>query len=371
MEDYFKSLKNALIARNHSEVERLMGPANVPPLSANHLGERADADRQLSDDQKNICWIANGVGRTKQSAPREQLSLYRDVLERVQQSRIMEEEHEFDAFFRQLFAKLRTDLKRGGLVSQENLAAIISTVRQIFVAQRKADFKRVLPIALHQLLYLHFATNQYQQCAVMFSTMVSIIDSILAEAQRLESLNINFYLSRLDHFKNDFESAEAKLETVFRQAFNNRQRRRALELLIPVKLNRGVYPSKSLCRAFKLGELEQLTTCVKTGDLAAFDAVVQRNTLKWVKSGALFMLNQCKQVLLANLIHRIYKHLGSPAKIDLALVEAAMNINRPVKFSKSEVAVVVSGLVYSKRVNGKVFMESHVLHLNQSKDPFR
>ena len=369
-DQYYRSLKQFLLQQNYKQIEDLLNPKLIPQNLTPFLLEKSEADRSMPENHRKIIQLAENLARINQAKPDSIIPLYEEALTKARDSSLINDEFEFQGFFRVLFKNFRKDISRHHLISEDRLKSSISIVREVFVAQKKSKFFRVLPIILHELMFLYFVINQYQQCSKMLETITSILPDILNNAQRLETFNINYYLARLDHFRGDSESVEERLEISLKTAFNNKQRKRILSLLIPIKISRKQYPTNCLCSAFNLPEFARLSKCVKLGDLSGFEAILEQNTSAWIKSGTLFILNQCKSVLLSNLLRRVHGWMGSPVQIGLKVVEKAFNFRRKEAFKKSEIVSIVSGLIYQGHLNCIVYAESYVLHFNPKKKAF-
>lgn len=370
LEQYYRSVKQSLTNQNYKTFENLILPQNIPKSDDTFIIKKAESDKNLTDQQKKLFFIIDLFSKLHNCNKEDLAQFYENLLLKIRDSTILSDDFEFQHFFRAFFKKIRKDLLAFDLISEDKLKNIISIVREIFVSQKKSKFFSVLPIILHQLMFLYFAVNHYQQCSKMLETMVSILNLILNNAHRLEVFNINYYLARLDHFNGDSELVEERLEVALKNAFNNRQRRKILHLLIPIKINKGFYPTKILCEAFKLKNFQLLSKSIKTGNLAEYEILVKANTSFWIKNGTLFMLGQCKNILLTNLIRRIHVFMEKPLQIDIGYIELAFNFQRLEKFSRSEVVAIISGLIIQGHINGVVYAESYILHFNPKKEPF-
>ena len=193
-EAFYSQLKISVVQQNFKLTENLITKKSVLDIpSSSDFMKRINSDKNLTDIQKQLIEIAM-LTFTAFSAKKEDfISVYENLLTKINDSQIICDDFEFEFFFRFLFKRFRKRLQQYNLISEDHLKTTISIVRNIFVSQKKSKFFRVLPIVLHQLMFLYFGTNQFQQGSIMVDNVKPILDEILENSEKLEVFYINYY----------------------------------------------------------------------------------------------------------------------------------------------------------------------------------
>ncbi len=77
---------------------------------------------------------------------------------------------------------------------------IISSLRQIFTMLKKSEFYQALTVILNSLFYFYFKINQFHQCTYLLKMIDPYLKIIFECSDRVESMNLHYYIARLNHF---------------------------------------------------------------------------------------------------------------------------------------------------------------------------
>lgn len=366
--DYFKQLQRNLTTKNFSELETLLLFKNLPVIESHANLSSKFVSKGLLESNANFFRIVDLLLMIRTPLDSDLLSSYQQVAKELSYSTVFCEMFEFKVFFKQLFQRMKADLRRKKQLTENSLDVIISALRQIFAELKKSEFYQALTVTLNSLFYLYFKINQFHQCTYLLKMIEPYFKIIFQYSDRVESMNLHYYIARLNHFSGDLEEVEEHLDKVLQLAFTKKQLRQTLKILIPVKINLGKFPTAEMLRQFDLKEYESLSLFIKEGNLHAFNELVDRNMPAWIRSGVYFMLHECKNILMRNLVKKVWLILDKPRSISLKHIQAAMSFHKEQAYSIDEVVSLTSGLIYKDYVRGLVYPDDCVLHLK--KDPF-
>lgn len=363
--DFFKNLQRNFTAKNFAELETQLLFKNLPVVQTHSNLSASVVNKRLLEANENFFKVVDLLLMIKTSLDSDLLQSYQQVTKELSHSTVFCEEFEFKIFFKQFFQKMKADLRQKKQLTENSLDVIISSLRQIFTMLKKNDCYQALTVTLNSLFYFYFKINQFHQCTYLLKMIGPYLKMIFEYSDRVESMNLHYYIARLNHFSGNLEEVEEHLDKALQLAFTKKQLKQILKILIPVKINLGKFPTTEMLRKFDMKEYESLSLAIRDGDLHSYNGLLDRHMQAWIKSGVFFMLHECKNILMRNLIKKVWLILDKPSSISLKHIQTAMNLNSDSMYSVDEIVSLVSGLIYKDYVRGLVYPDDCVLHLKK------
>jgi hypothetical protein len=184
-----------------------------------------------------------------------------------------------------------------------------------------------------------------------------------------DTVTYRYYVGRLHMFEDNYKEAESNLNYALAHCHQNAvsNKRRILNYLIPVKLERGRLPTLKLLEKYKLEEYVPLVTAIQRGDLRLFNDTLLKYQDKFIRRGTYLLLEKCKTVCYRNLFKRVFvitgKHQLPLDKVCKAMKWLGMEIDL------DEVECILSNLIFRGYVKGYISHSKRILVLSK-KDPF-
>ena len=147
-----------------------------------------------------------------------------------------------------------------------------------------------------------------------------------------------------------------------------RNKRRALRYLIPVRLQRGVFPSPSLLADYDLtSTFGDIVEGLRTGNLKLFNDGLRANAQFFIRAGTFLLLEKCKVLCYRNLFKRVYL-ITQKTQLPLgALTTTFKWLN--VDVDDDEIECILANLIFKGYVRGYISHAKRVLVLSK-KEPF-
>jgi hypothetical protein len=365
LNDFFKNLQRVLGAKDYSQIEDLILFKNLPIVTSHSQIYEVSLSKRMLEEHENFFKIVNLLIIIKSPLNSNVLENYQQVAKELSHSSFLCENYEFNTFLKQLFQQMKLELKTLKLLNENSLDVIISSLRQIFAEQKKNEFYKAVAVTLNSLFYFYFKINQFHQCTYLLKMIDPFVKVIFGSSDRIEALNLHYYIARLNQFGGQLGNVEEHLDKALQLAFSKNQLKQVLKILIPVKINFGKMPSLSMLRKFELKEYEDLTIAIKDGNLQLFNALIESNIQTWIRSGVYFMLHECKSILMRNLVKKVWIILDKPSSISLKKLQIAFNFNSTTPYSIDEIVSLLSGLISKDFIRGLVYPDDAVLHLKK------
>ena len=170
-------------------------------------------------------------------------------------------------------------------------------------------------------------------------------------------------------FEDNYREAEENLDYALLHCHKNAtsNKKRILNYLIPVKLERGLLPTVKLLKKYNLEEYIPLVTAIRRGDLRQFNDTLLKYQDKFIQRGTYLLLEKCKTVCHRNLFKRVFAIMGKH-QMPLDNVVNAMKW-LGMEIDLDEVECILSNLIFKKYVKGYISHTKRILVLSK-KDPF-
>ena len=184
-----------------------------------------------------------------------------------------------------------------------------------------------------------------------------------------DKVTYRYYVGRLHMFEDNYSEAAQNLNYALMHCHKNAtsNKRRILNYLIPVKLERGQLPTVKLLEKYQLQEYVPLVTAIRRGDLRLFNETLMKYQDKFIRRGTYLLLEKCKTVCHRNLFKRVFlimeKHQLPLNNVVTAMKWLGMEIDL------DEVECILSNLIFRGYVKGYISHSKRILVLSK-KDPF-
>jgi hypothetical protein len=271
--------------------------------------------------------------------------------------------------------KLATKLDING--SQKWRKKLVEIFRELFPLLHK-ERERLSGTCwlICQLLVLYVALDQTKLCAHI---LAALSQSLAKEGgfnpesvPKSVAVTLYYFWGRFLVMEGKIADAREKLQWAFICCLRNgRNRKRIAEYLIPTMIATGSVPRETFIRECGLDHFVTLTEAIKNGDVAAYNQIMDDNSVLLSKSGTLLLMEKCKIICYRNLAKRvaaIVRQTGSdPYKLDLDAFETAWKLLE--SSSRDEVLCSLAELIYSGAIKGYLAPDHNKLVLSKA-SPF-
>uniref|UniRef100_A0A7S2B8S3 PCI domain-containing protein n=1 Tax=Octactis speculum TaxID=3111310 RepID=A0A7S2B8S3_9STRA len=181
-----------------------------------------------------------------------------------------------------------------------------------------------------------------------------------------------FFVGRLNMFEDQYADAERSLDYALKHCRSDAwgNKRRILAYLIPIKLYRGILPSKHLLQKYKFNEFMSLCEAVRCGHLEHFNQALHAYQDVFIRKGTYLVLEKVKTLVYRNLIKRIFLVAGDAKtkQLKLARVLTALTwLNETL--SLDEIECIIANLIFKGYIKGYISHKQRVLVLSKNQ-PF-
>lgn len=220
------------------------------------------------------------------------------------------------------------------------------------------------------LFAMYFRLNTLRLCKNLLRPVESRNLHIKGKNNNMgDKVTYRYYVGRLQMFEDNYKEAEENLNYALLHCHKNAisNKRRILNYLIPVKLERGRLPALTLLKKYNLQEYVPLVTAIKRGDLRLFNETLLKYQDKFIRRGTYLLLEKCKTVCHRNLFKRIFIILGK-SQLPLNNIVNAMKW-LGMEIDLDEVECILSNLIFRGYMRGYISHSNRILVLSK-KDPF-
>ena len=170
-------------------------------------------------------------------------------------------------------------------------------------------------------------------------------------------------------FEDNYREAEENLDYALLHCHKNAtsNKKRILNYLIPVKLERGLLPTVKLLKKYNLEEYIPLVTAIRRVELTQINDTLLKYQDKFIQRGTYLSLEKCKTVCHRNLFKRVFAIMGK----DQMPLDNVVNAMKwlGMEIDLDEVECILSNLIFKKYVKGYISHSKRILVLSK-KDPF-
>ncbi|KAI7862876.1 PCI-domain-containing protein [Spinellus fusiger] len=194
----------------------------------------------------------------------------------------------------------------------------------------------------------------------------------LQDFPKSDRVTFRYYLGKLYFLEEDYAKAEHELSLAFRECANKSQKNKELilQILLPLRLMRGILPSQALLARFP--DLECLygpiTLAIKRGDLQQFNASLVAAEPALIHQGTYLAVEKVQSITMRQLFRKVFVLLNYNTRIPFALFKRALDwVGLQVDMEECE--WMLATLIHKGYMKGYLSHEKSFLVLSKA-DPF-
>ena len=131
----------------------------------------------------------------------------------------------------------------------------------------------------------------------------------LEQFPKSDRVTFRYYLGRLYFLEEDYVKAENELNLAFKECTKHHLKNKELILqtLLPVKLMKGMLPTKTLLSMFPQSRqiYSQLAIAVKKGDVKSFNIALTNSESTLIKQRTYFAVEKAESIALRQLFRKV------------------------------------------------------------------
>ncbi|KZO94868.1 hypothetical protein CALVIDRAFT_500939 [Calocera viscosa TUFC12733] len=192
---------------------------------------------------------------------------------------------------------------------------------------------------------------------------------------RSHQVTWRYYIALLDFLGENYDKAERGFVSTFYgcpfSAVRNKEL--ALNYLIPIRLLKGILPSRKLLSRFP--NLETIygpfTEAIRRGDIKEFDARLAWAEVRLVEAGVYLTVERAREVCLSRMFRKTWLTLSGPeplVRVPISSFRVALKISG-LDISQEEVECLLANMIYKGYMRGYLSHGSGLLVLSKL-DPF-
>lgn len=198
-----------------------------------------------------------------------------------------------------------------------------------------------------------------------------------------QRVTYNFFRGRKQLFENQFDEAISCLTFAFERCHQSSEvnQRQILMYLIPVKMLKGILPSKQLLKQHNLeSTFLGITTAIKIGNLELFDSTIDSNMAVFVKNRTLITVEKLRTLVERTLFRKIHKIIAASKTVNnhllpiKALHDCLSDYENKIRdnydqLDELETECIASGMIYKGLMKGYI-AHTHGKIVLSKKEPF-
>ncbi|KAG0223403.1 COP9 signalosome (CSN) subunit [Actinomortierella wolfii] len=191
----------------------------------------------------------------------------------------------------------------------------------------------------------------------------------ISEFPNAHQVTFRYYTGVLSFYKEEFRKAEDDLQLALTMTPKkyHKHRRLILHYLIPVKMMRGILPSKRILKEFP--ELERiygpLSRAIKTGNLRIFDEGLTAESDILIAVGTYLAVERCRIVAMRQLFKKVFLLLGKESRITFDQFGLALKFSG-VDVDEDEVECYLANMIAKDYMKGYISHERRTVVLSKT-----
>jgi len=176
-----------------------------------------------------------------------------------------------------------------------------------------------------------------------------------------------FYVGRIAMFDGHFKKAETELSYAFQRCTkkNERNKRKILLYLIPIKILLGTMPRTEFLEKHNFLQFMDLAKAVQTGNLKLFNQTLATHQDFFIQKGIYLILEKSKILTYRNLFKRIYLIMNS-TKLRLSMFVKAFEW-MDIQIDVDEIECILANLIFGGYIKGYISHQLGVLVVSATK----
>ncbi|KAI9495023.1 hypothetical protein BDB00DRAFT_815534 [Zychaea mexicana] len=176
---------------------------------------------------------------------------------------------------------------------------------------------------------------------------------------KCDRVTFRYYLGRLYFLQEEYSKAENELDLAFRECSNTsvKNKELILQTLLPIRLMRGVMPSKKLLKRFpKIKKTYgHIVEAIKSGNIDVFKHQLQLAEQVLFRQGTYLAVEKAQNIAMRQLFRKVYVHLDNNPRIPISTFQAALKISG-IEVDIEETEWMLANMIF------KGYMKAYLSH---------
>lgn len=222
------------------------------------------------------------------------------------------------------------------------------------------------------LFRIYFKLKQQNLCKNILRAVKAADMPSLEQFPKSDRVTFRYYLGRLYFLEEDYAKAEVELDLAFKECTKKSRKNKELILqtLLPVKLMRGILPTKASFNEFKKTReiYGDLATAIKKGDVKSFNVALANSESLLIRQGTYFAIEKAESIAIRQLFRKVFIVLGHNTRIPIQTFKTALEVEG-LKVDIEEAEWMLANMIYKGYMKGYLSHEKMFLVLSKD-NPF-
>ncbi|KAF1800020.1 hypothetical protein V8B55DRAFT_1368060 [Mucor lusitanicus] len=222
------------------------------------------------------------------------------------------------------------------------------------------------------LFRIYFKLKQQNLCKNILRAVKAADMPSLDQFSKSDRVTFRYYLGRLYFLEEDYAKAEHELDLAFKECTTRQSKNKELilQILLPVKLMRGILPTASLFQKFPRARqiYSQLANSIKMGDVKAFNVALTNSESRLIRQGTYFAIEKAESIAIRQLFRKVYLVLGQNTRIPIQTFQKALEFEG-LNVEIEEAEWMLANMIYKGYMKGYLSHEKMFLVLSKD-NPF-
>jgi len=264
--------------------------------------------------------------------------------------------------------------------SPDNYNEAVRTIQQQFgacqISTGKFPYSKLYGVVycINILCKIFFKLNKIQACATLSRWYEQNHNSIPLKVYPMSiRVTFKYFMGRMALYSMDEEKAKEYLEFAAKhcnkQAVKNKTS--IIRYLIPLKLNKGIYPSEELLDKYNLNEYKEISKAIHTGHILKFNEELELYEQLFISNGLYVIMNKLRYVTYRNLLKKALMIINpSNRHMRLEDFRRALEISSGENIDALEVESLVASMIDNKHLLGYILHERGLIIMTKYKEVF-
>ncbi|KAI9594191.1 COP9 signalosome complex subunit 12 [Syncephalis fuscata] len=227
---------------------------------------------------------------------------------------------------------------------------------------------------INLLFGIYFKLGSQNLCKNILRAMTASASDLPALHQYPKShqAGYKYYLGLLAFREEKYLKAETDLAEAFRICQKNaiQQKERILKFLIPIRLLRGILPSRDLLKRYSRISLAYtpFIEAIRTGDVKSYDKMLFDREQLLARMGTYLTVERARYIAVRTLFRKVFVINGKDTKIPMEKFRIALRLVN-IPHDMDEIECLLANMIYKGYLRGYLSHERGYLVLS-NKDPF-
>ncbi|KAI8089894.1 uncharacterized protein BX664DRAFT_334166 [Halteromyces radiatus] len=222
------------------------------------------------------------------------------------------------------------------------------------------------------LFRIYFKLKQQNLCKNILRALKATDMPSIEDFPKSDRVTFRYYLGRLYFLGEDYAKAENELDLAFRECMKSQRKNKELILqtLLPVRLIRGVLPSRALLEQYpKTNQVYgDIAKAIKCGNVKAFNEALVRSETTLIRQGTYFAVEKAQSIAMRQLFRKVYQVMGNSSRLAIPKFKAALELVG-LEVDMEETEWMLANMIYKGYIKGYLSHEKLFLVLSKG-DPF-